>query len=527
MTVLAADRSSRAHTVGLMAGLMLAVILALMDQTVVSTALPTIVSDLSGLSLYAWVFSAYLLAQTSFMPIFGKLSDLFGRRRLFLIGLAAFMVGSALCGQARTMEQLIIFRGLQGIGGAGLMPVALAILGHRYGPQERARLQGVLASGAGIAVIVGPSVGSFIVEHASWRWVFYVNLPLGILAALFILAFLHELRETDGAPPAIDYAGALTLAAAVSSLLVGTFLSSDHGWSSPEVLLALASALVFAVLFLMSERRASEPILPLGIFAERTVSATAAVALIRAVAMYALVIFVPLLVQGVLGGSSEDARNELIVFAIPGIASAVIAGLLVARGVPYRILVVSGLALTGVGSWLASGIRPGSGLSELGLILVVAGTGVGLTQVTFILIFQNTLPRRYVGVASSLSQFLNNLAGTVGVSLLGAFQASQLTQATGRALIGADLPPQLAQRLADSAAVERVLVSAQAAAQLPAALLFSLREALASSMASAFTVGVVLTAVALPAALLIQGAAQRRAHLGPDALTEPGPSRAV
>lgn len=501
--------STTLETLGLMAGLMLAVLLALMDQTVVSTALPTIVADLSGLDLYAWVFSAYLLAQTSFMPVFGKLSDLFGRRRLFLIALVAFMAGSALCGQARTMEQLIVFRGLQGIGGAGLMPVALAILGHRYGPRERARLQGILAGGAGLAVIAGPSVGSFIVEHASWRWVFYVNLPLGVLATLFVLAFLHEPRELGRARPAIDYAGALALTAAVAALLVGAFLSRDQDWTAVPVLAALGLAAILAGLFLAIERRAREPILPLEVFADRTVSATAAVALIRAVAMYALVIFVPLLVQGVLGGSSEDARNELIVFAIPGIAAAVAAGLLVARGVPYRILIISGLALTGLGSWLAAALRPGSGLTELALILIVAGLGVGLTQVTFILVFQNTLPRRYVGVASSLSQFLNNLAGTVGVSLLGTFQAGEFAAGIGRAVSGAQLPPQFARVLADGAAVERVLVSPQAAAQLPAQLLVPLRDALASSLAGAFTVGVVLTVVALPAALLIGGAAQR------------------
>src|SRR5574341_212683 len=245
----------RRHTVGLMAGLMTGVLLALLDQTVVSTAMPTIAGQLGGLNLYAGVFAAYMLAQTSFLTIFGKLSDLYGRRPMFLLGVGLFMLGSALCGQAQSMEQLILFRGLQGVGGAGLMPVALAILGAHYGPQERARLQGILGSAAGLAVVAGPTVGSLIVENLSWRWVFYVNLPLGLVSAGLIVMFLNESREA-GRVPSIDYVGALTLIGWVVALMAAFSYGRSHPWNSPQALGLFALFVLLFGAFLFNETRA-------------------------------------------------------------------------------------------------------------------------------------------------------------------------------------------------------------------------------------------------------------------------------
>ncbi len=495
------------QTAGLMAGLMLAVLLALMDQTVVSTALPTIVGQLGGLSLYAWVFSAYLLAQTTFLPIFGRLSDLYGRRRLFLLGLGLFMAGSALCGQARTMEQLIAFRGIQGIGGAALMPVALAILGVGYEPRERARLQGILGSAAGVAVIVGPIVGSFIVEQLDWRWVFYVNLPLGLLSAGFIWIFLHEARE-QRARPGIDLAGAFTLGGWVSALLLASFAARDHAWDSPSVLGFIALGVVLLVGFLIVEARAAEPILPFGLFRHRTVAAVGAATLIRAVAQYALIIYLPLLVQGVFAGTSEDARNALTVFALPGIVAAVAAGLLVGRNVGYRTLIVGGLAVSGVGLWLLGGIGAGTGQGGLLPVVALAGVGVGAVGVTMTLAIQNSVALEQMGIASSLAQFLNNLAGTVGVTLLGTFQAGLLADGVRPAIASVpQLPAALAAAVDDPATVDRLLTSPAAAAQLPPALMAALRGALETSLHGVFLVGLALTAVALLVGLFVRGSA--------------------
>ncbi len=500
------------RTVGLMAGLMMGVVLTLMDQTVVSTALPTIVGQLGDLSLYAWVFSAYMLGQTSLLLIFGRLSDLYGRRRLFLLGVGAFMLGSILCGQARTMQQLVFFRGLQGIGGAGLMPTALAILGVHYGPQERARLQGILGSAAGLAVIVGPTVGSLIVEHFSWRWVFYINLPFGLFSALFVVLFLRESRQR-GTAPVIDYVGALTLIGWVACLLLAFFYSRDHPWSAPPVLGLLGAFALLFLLFLVNERRTQEPILPLGIFAHPTVAAAGAVTLIGSVAIDALIIYVPLLIQGVLGGTSQDTRNALTVFAFPGILGAVVAGFLVARKIPYRLLILGGLALSGVGLWLVSQVGMATGQAELLPYLVLAGLGIGATNVTLVLALQNSVAQKYMGTASSLVQFLGNLAGTVGVGLLGTYQANLLADGVKPILASPalrQLPPRLAQLLGDPTSLARVFTDPMVAARLPPQLLAALRGVLESSLHTVFQVGLVLTAAALLVSLFMRGSAAQQ-----------------
>lgn len=499
----------RRRTVGLMAGLMMGVLLALMDQTIVSTAMPTIAGQLGGLSLYAGVFAAYMLAQTSFLTIFGKLSDLYGRRRMFLLGVGLFMLGSALCGQAQTMEQLILFRGLQGIGGAGLMPVALAILGAHYGPQERARLQGILGSAAGLAVIVGPTVGSLIVENFSWRWIFYINLPLGLLSALFVAVFLSESRDM-GRAPTIDYIGALTLIGWVVSLMAAFSYGRGHPWNSPQVLGLVMIFIVCFGIFLFNETRVREPILPLRIFAHPTVAAAGAVAFIRAVAFYSFIIYVPLLVQGVMGGTSEGARNALTVFAFPAILGAVLAGFLVARNVGYRTLLAGGLGFYAIGLWLVSQMGMATGQGELLGSLALAGFGVGLTQVTIILALQNSVTVEHMGTASSLSQFLTNLAGAVGVTLLGAYHSNLLADEVSPLLTPStlgQLSPGTAQMLSDAANLGRVLTSPAVAAQLPSQVVTALRGALESSLHGVFQVGLILTIFALLVSLLMRGSA--------------------
>ncbi len=500
---------TRARTAVLMAGLLTGVLLTMLDQTMVSTALPTVVADLSGLSLYAWTFSAYMLGQTAFLPIFGRLSDLYGQRRLYVAGVTIFLLGAILSGQARTMEQLILFQGVQGIGGAGLMPIALAILGIHYGPEERARLQGVLGGGAGIAVIAGPTVGSFIVEHLSWRWVFYVNLPLGLLSALLVLAALRGWPERP-AGPGMDYRGATLLVGWVVTLMLAVFVGRDAAWSSPTVLGLLVAAAALLVLFVVHERRRPEPILPLHIFAHPTVAAAGAVAFIRAVATYALILYVPLLVAGVRGGTAEDVRNALTLFALPGIVGAVAAGLLVGQDVPYRVVMGGGLALSGVGLWLVSQVGAVAAQGTLFGTLALASFGIGLTQVTIVLAIQNAVARRYMGTASALSQFLNNLAGTLGISLLGAYQASLLAggvAALQSSPAAGQLTPQAAAMLRDPTSLGRALTTPSIAAQLPPDLVAALRAALERSLDGVFQIGLVLTALALVASLFMRGSA--------------------
>ncbi len=507
MTDLDAQRPQR--TTILMAGLLTGVLLTMLDQTMVSTALPTVVADLGGLSLYAWTFSAYMLGQTAFLPIFGRLSDLYGQRRLYVVGVTLFLLGAVLSGQARTMEQLILFQGLQGIGGAGLMPVALAILGVHYGPEARARLQGVLGGGAGLAVIAGPTAGALIVENLSWRWVFYVNLPLGLVSVFLVLVALRGWPERAGGPP-MDYRGATLLVGWVVAVMLAVFLGRDVAWTSAPVVGLLATASTLLVLFLVHERRRPEPILPLHIFAHPTVAAAGAVAFIRAVATYALILYVPLLVEGVRGGTAEDVRNALTVFALPGIVGAVVAGLLVGQDAPYRLVMGGGLVLSGAGLWLVSQTGPAAAQGLLFGALALASFGIGLTQVTIVLAIQNAVARRYMGTASSLSQFLNNLAGTLGIGLLGAYQAYLLAggvAALQASPVASQLPPQAAAMLRDQTSVGRALTTPAIAAQFPPDLVAALRTALERSLEGVFQVGLVLTTMALLASVFMRGSA--------------------
>lgn len=514
------------RTIPLMAGLMMGVLLTLMDQTVVSTALPTIVGQLGGLSLYAWVFTAYMLAQTSFFAIFAKLSDLYGRRLMFLIGLGAFMVGSALCGQARTMEELILFRGLQGAGGAGLMPVALAILGIHYTPQERARLTGILGSVAGLAVVIGPTVGSIIVENLSWRWVFYVNLPFGFLSAILLFLFLRESRDTR-VRPAIDYPGAVTLIGWISSLTLAILYSGDLTWTSPVVLGLVGACVLLFVLFLFNEARSPEPILPLRIFNNPTVAVAGAVTLLRSVPFYAPTIFIPLLVQGVMGGTSEDARNAVTALALPSILGSVLAGFLIGRNIGYRSLMVVGLSLNAVGLWLAGQVGMAGSEGELLRDLTLAGFGLGLMNLTLIQAFQNSIAREHMGIASSLTQFLSNLAGTVGMGLLGVYQsgllASQVKTILASPALG-QLPPQISRMLEDAAGLGKVLTSPTAAAQLPPQLMSALRAALETSLHSVFLIAVVFALAALLVSLFMRGSAAELATGAAPGVISGGPA---
>jgi EmrB/QacA subfamily drug resistance transporter len=497
----------------LIGGLLTGLLLGALDQTIVATAGPTIISDLGGLSLYAWVFSAYILTQTVSMPLFAKLSDLYGRRKFLVLGTMIFMGGSMLSGAAQDINQLILFRAIQGIGSGAFFPIAIAVAGVSFPPAQRGRIQGVFASVFGISSVVGPSAGSFLVQSLSWRWIFYVNLPLGVLSVLLITAALKESRDMNS-KPTLDLFGVTTLTAWVTLLMLA-FLSggSDFAWYSWQEISLLVGAVVFFVSFVLVERRAREPVIPLSLFGIRTISAAAAVAFLSGIAMFSVISFVPLFVQAGLGGSIDDGRNVLYAMMIPIVIGAILGGQLATRSVGYRALLTTGLVIMSGGLFLLTSVGTSTSLLQLMEYGAVMGFGLGITFPVAILAIQYSISRRQIGVASSVGTFARNLGATIGLSVLGAVQVSSFSSQLTSLI--AKVPPQfqaqastflgntnlIGQLLASPAALARVEAANPAVAQFVPAL----RAAFAQSISPLFLVGLAFGVASVFAGLFVTG----------------------
>jgi EmrB/QacA subfamily drug resistance transporter len=508
---------SRRTTALIIGGLLTGLLLAALDQTIVATAGPTIISDLGGLSLYAWVFSAYILTQTVMLPVFGKLSDLYGRRKFYMLGLAIFMGGSILSGAAQNIDELIIFRAIQGIGSGGFFPIALAIVGVGFPPSMRGRLQGIFASVFGIAAVVGPSVGSYIVGVTSWRWIFYINLPLGIASFALIMLGVKESRNTSSRP-SIDILGVTTLTGWVVLLILG-FLDggTTYPWYSWEEVVTFVGACVLFAAFLVVERRAKEPVVPLDLFKIRTVLSCSTVAFLRGIAFFAVVSFIPLFVQAALGGSVTDGRNALYGFLLPLIVAAIIGGQLAVRR-SYRWIILVGLVVMTVGVFLLTEISQTSTVLDIAGRSAVMGFGAGLTFASVVIAVQYSVPREKIGVASSLAQFMSNLGSSIGLAILGAIQSNafggQLSSllrsvpAQGQAAAAPLLsnPNLVGQVLATPAAL------AQMASQNPALAVFvpQLRVALANSIIPLFWLSLCVSVLSVVASFFITGSMKQQ-----------------
>ena len=492
----------------IVAGLLTGLLLGALDQTIVATAGPTIIADLGGLSVYAWVFSSYILTQTVAMPIFGKLSDLYGRRKFLLLGISLFMGGSALSGQAQDINQLIIFRAIQGIGSGAFFPIAIAVAGVVFPPSQRGRVQGMFASTFGMAAVLGPSAGSYLVQALNWRWIFYVNLPLGVLSIAFLMLGLKESRDSS-AKPVIDWLGVTSLASWVALLMLG-FLSggTTFAWYSWQEAALFAAAASMFVVFIRAERKAEEPIVPLGLFRIRTVAAGATVGFLTGIAMYAVISYIPLFVQAALAGGIDDGRNVLYAFMIPLVAGAMIGGQLGTRSVGYRPLVTVALVILTSGLFLLTTITATSSLTMLMEFGAVMGFGLGITFPVVILAIQYSVSRRQIGIASSLAQFTRNLGGTIGLSVLGAIQINAFGSQLSSVLQAA---PQAAAFLGDPNTVGRILADPATLAHItqsaPAVALIvpMLRAAFATSVVPLFWAGFVVSAASIVAGLFITG----------------------
>ena len=408
-----------------LAGVLGGTFLAAIEMTVVAAAMPTVADQLGGLAWYSWVFSAYLLASTVSIPLWGKLSDLYGRRRFYLWCIGIFLVGSALSGAARSMPELILFRTLQGFGAGGLMPLGMSIIGDHYTLQERGRTQGLLSAVWGVASVAGPLAGGYITALLSWRWVFYLNIPFGILAAVAVGAALRD--PAPGARRTVDYAGAGLLATSVTLLMLAVGQAGVPGrgaWAG----LACAAAAGFGWWLVRVERRAAEPMVPVDLLRDRMVASIAGIGLLVGAAMFSAISYVPLLVQEGLGGTAVEAGRALTPLVLGWVVVSVIAGRLVHR-TGYRPMVLGGLTIVTVAfAGLASITAEAPGWL-LRAELALMGMGMGMAMLSLVLAMQSAVARRHLGVATSFGQFTRSIGGAVGVALFGAVIAATIASA--------------------------------------------------------------------------------------------------
>ena len=405
--------------------LMLVVLLASLDQTIVSTALPTIVGDLGGLSHLSWVVTAYLLSSTITGPLYGKFGDLYGRKIVLQTAIVLFLVGSALCGLAQNMAELISFRALQGLGAGGLIVVAIAVIGDVIPPRDRGRYQGLFGAVFGVSTVIGPLIGGFFVDNLSWRWIFYVNLPIGALAFLVIGATFHA--PVERVQHAIDYLGAVLLAGGLTCIVLLTSLGgTTYAWRSPEIVALGVIGVVLLVLFPFAERGATEPILPLSLFRSRIFVVCSAIGFIIGIALFGAVTFLPLFLQIVRGRSPTSSGLQLTPMMAGLLVTSIASGQLISRTGRYRPYPIAGTAIATAGMGLLAQLNVHTTMVATSLYMLVLGLGLGMVMQVLVLAVQNAVPANVMGVATSGSIMFRQIGGSVGIAVFGAIFANRL-----------------------------------------------------------------------------------------------------
>ena len=405
--------------------IMLATLLSALDQTIVATALPEIADDLNGFGDLSWVVTAYLLAATVTVPLYGKLSDLYGRRRLFVVSISIFLAGSALCGLAQSIEQLIAFRALQGIGAGGLIPLSQAAIADLFSPRERGRYQGYIGAMWATAAVAGPLLGGTLTDAASWRWIFLINLPLGIVALVVVVKTMrvpHVPREHS-----IDYAGAVALTIGVTAvLLASAWGGSSYAWDSPEVIAAAAIGVLGLAAFAVIERRVTEPLLPLDLFKGRTFSVSTTAALLIGGVLFGITIYVPVYVQRVLDASATSSGVVLIPLSFGWVLASFASGQYISRTGRYKVFPILGSLLVLAGCILLALLDADSSRAVVTLDLTVVGLGMGTMFQTFVIATQNRVDMSDIGVATAAIQFFRSMGGSLAVAGLGALLTARL-----------------------------------------------------------------------------------------------------
>jgi EmrB/QacA subfamily drug resistance transporter len=411
-----------------LAGIMVALFLGALDQTIVATAMPRILQELNGLSLYTWVVTAYLLASTAMIPIYGKISDLYGRKIVVLAAVILFLAGSMLSGQARSMSELIVFRAIQGLGSAGIFSTAFTVVADIFAPAERGRYQGLFGAVFGTASILGPWLGGLLTDSLSWRWVFYVNVPVGLVALTFIIFQMPALKPRLDRKVSIDWWGSVTLLTAVVPLLLALSLGGqEYPWRSWPIIGLFAVAVIGTVVFLLVERRAVEPILPFDLFQNRTfVIGNAASLLIAGVAFFGAILFLPIYMVMVVGVSASAAGLTVMPMTIGMVLSSFVSGQLVSRIGKYKIVLLCGGVILFVGYLLMQGLTTETTRLAVTWRMIILGIGLGPALPLFTLAIQNSVNPREIGAATSSSQFFRSIGATIGVAVFGTILASVL-----------------------------------------------------------------------------------------------------
>ncbi|TAN23531.1 MAG: DHA2 family efflux MFS transporter permease subunit [Actinomycetota bacterium] len=492
----------RQSNVGLIIGaLMLAMLLSALDQTIVATALPTIAADLGGLNHLSWVVTAYLITSTVSTPLWGKLGDLYGRKKLFQISIVIFLIGSALSGLSQSMIQLIAFRALQGIGGGGLIVGSQSIIGDVVSPRERGKYQGYFGAVFGLSSVAGPLLGGFFTDNLTWRWVFYINLPIGVLALMAIAAVLHLPKSTKS--HSIDYLGTVLMGAAVTGLiLVTTWGGTTYRWLSPTIITVAATAGVLIVIFILVERRASEPLISLNLFRNPIFTVTSILGFIVGFSMFGAIIYLPTFLQTVFESSATASGLQLLPLMVGLVGASIISGQLISKSGRYKIFPVVGTALVVVALYLLSLMTADTTLLEASVFMFILGLGIGGVMQVLVIVVQNAVPYEYLGTATSTATFFRSIGGSFGVAVFGAIFNAQLTK---------NLPKYLPVSVLKTIKGGNIATSPSALSHLPILIRHGFVEAFSHSLHTVFLVAVPVAMVAFLLSLAIKEVPLRKA----------------